>query len=115
MTSTTNLNMTLPTIGADLDNWGTELNANLGIIDTFATLPTRQVLTSGTNATYTTPANCRQLRIRMVGGGGGGGSYNNGSGGDGGDTIFNSIHAAGGKGGGGGISGSPIPGASGAG
>src|SRR5689334_4383917 len=106
MTSTPNLNMTLPTVGADLDNWGNELNANLGIIDRFATLPTRQVLTSGTNATYTTPANCRQLRIRMVGGGGGGGGgYGTAvgiSGSGGGNTIFNSIVAAGGGGGGGG-------------
>lgn len=64
---------------------------------------TRQVLLSGTAATYTTPANCRQIIVRMRGaGGGGGGSGNDGAqtaGGDGGDTLFNSIHAAGGKGG----------------
>lgn len=33
---------------------------------------TKQVFTSGTSATYTTPANCKSIRIRMVGGGGGG-------------------------------------------
>jgi len=36
------------------------------------TLPTRQIFTSGTAATYTAPANVLWLRIRMVGGGGGG-------------------------------------------
>ena len=35
-------------------------------------VPTRQTLTSVTSATYTAPANVRQLRIRMVGGGNGG-------------------------------------------
>lgn len=62
-------------------------------------LPTRQVLTSGTGATYTTPANCRQLRIRAVGGGGGGGSSGANNGSDGGTTSFNSIAATGGSGG----------------
>jgi hypothetical protein len=37
-------------------------------------VPTRQVLTSGSGAAYTTPGGVRQLRIRMVGAGGGGGS-----------------------------------------
>ena len=39
--------------------------------------PTRQTFTSGTAATYTTPANVRWIRIRMVGGGGGGGQGGN--------------------------------------
>ena len=62
---------------------------------------TQQVLTTGTAATYTTPANVRQLKIRMVGGGGGGsaGSGGGGVGGTGGTTTFNSINAAGGTGG----------------
>jgi hypothetical protein len=59
---------------------------------------TRQVLTVGSGATYTTPANVQQLRIRMVGGGGGGGGHD-GAGGNGSDSIFNSIHAGGGAGG----------------
>lgn len=54
------------------------------------TLPTFQKFTSGTSATYTTPANCLWIRIRMVGGGGGGGgggtSGNGGSGG--GNSVF---------------------------
>src|ERR1700761_8120287 len=58
-------------------------------------LTTRQVLTSGSSATYTTPAGARQLRIRMVGGGAGGFSINGGTeGGDGGSASFNSIVAA---------------------
>lgn len=57
--------------------------------------PTRQVLTSGTGATYTTPAGATRLVIRMVGGGaGGGGTAANGS--DGTASSFNSINANGG-------------------
>ena len=61
-------------------------------------VPTFQYLTSGSSATYTTPANCRAIRVEMVGGGGGGASSGS-SGGAGGDTIFNSVHAKGGSGG----------------
>jgi len=43
-------------------------------------VPTRQILTSGAGATYTTPLNARQIRIRMVGGGGGGGGFNSSTG-----------------------------------
>lgn len=43
------------------------------IVNTANTQPTRQVLTSGTGATYTTPANATRINVRMVGGGGGGG------------------------------------------
>jgi len=75
---------------------GDALTFGSGTNSSSLAVSTRQKLTSGTAATYTTPANCRQLRIRMVGGGGGGGSYNNGNGGSGGDSIFNSITAAGG-------------------
>jgi hypothetical protein len=62
-------------------------------------LPTRQVLTSGTGATYTTPAGARQLRIRMVGGGGGGGAETTNTGGGGSATSFGGFQAAGGSGG----------------
>jgi hypothetical protein len=75
---------------------GDALTFGSGTNSSSLAVPTRQKLTSGTAATYTTPANCRQLRIRMVGGGGGGGSFNYGNGGSGGDSIFNSITAAGG-------------------
>src|SRR5258708_3264838 len=67
---------------------------------TVNTLPTRQTFNSGSAATYTTPAGCRQLRIRMIAGGGGGsgsGLSNGGDGTDGANSIFNSINASGGK------------------
>ena len=60
---------------------------------------TRQVFLSGTSATYTTPANCKQLFVRAKGGGAGAlGSSSDGTdtnGGTGGVTTFNSISAAG--------------------
>ena len=60
---------------------------------------TRQVFLSGSSATYTTPAGCTQIWVRMKGGGGGGiGLGGNGTGG--GSTIFNSVYATGGGGGG---------------
>jgi len=34
--TTTNLGMTIPTVGADADSWGGELNTDLGLIDAFA-------------------------------------------------------------------------------
>ena len=64
--------------------------------------PTYQNFTSGTSATYTTPANCKWIKVRMVGGGGGGGGVGattSPSGSSGGNTSFNSIVAAGGAGG----------------
>jgi hypothetical protein len=67
------------------------------------TLPTTQSLTSGTSATYTTPANCLWIEVYMVGGGGGGaGGANSGStivaGSNGGTSTFNSVNAGGGTG-----------------
>lgn len=63
--------------------------------------PTSQVLTSGTGATYTTPANCKRLEIRMIGGGGGGGASGGSptAGSNGTASSFNSIAAAFGAGG----------------
>lgn len=66
------------------------------------TLPTSQTFTSGTNATYTTPANALWLEVWEVGGGGGGGGIGTSgasSGGTGGTTSFNSITVVGGTGG----------------
>jgi hypothetical protein len=65
------------------------------------TAPTRQYLTSGTAATYTTPAGAKTLIVKMIGGGGGGGGSGTSDqdGGAGGTTSFNSIEAAGGSGG----------------
>lgn len=59
--------------------------------------PTTQNLTSGSAATYTTPADVKWIRVRMIGGGGAGGSASPGN--SGGTTTFNSIDAAGGSGG----------------
>ena len=67
-----------------------------------ASAPTFQYLKTGSSATYTTPANCRAIKVEAWGGGGGGGGGFNGAptaGGNGGDTIFNSVHAKGGVGG----------------
>lgn len=65
-----------------------------------ATSPfTRQIKTSGTAATYTTPAGCVKILVKMIGGGGGGGATITNNGGTGGTTIFNAIEAAGGSGG----------------
>jgi hypothetical protein len=62
---------------------------------------TVQRLTSGTGATYTTPANCKWIEVEIqAGGGGGGGSGTTpGNGGTGGTSTFNSISAVGGGGG----------------
>ncbi|MCG3177409.1 MAG: hypothetical protein MOGMAGMI_02383 [Candidatus Omnitrophica bacterium] len=65
---------------------------------TTVAVPTVTKLTSG-SGTYNTPANARQLIVRMVGGGGGGGgggTTGSGYGGVGGDTSFNSVVAKGG-------------------
>lgn len=65
-----------------------------------STLSTQQKFTSGSSATYTTPANCKQIRVRMKGGGGGGGGSGSASqtgGGTGGTTSFNGITALGGS------------------
>lgn len=70
-----------------------------------ATIPfgtrTRQAFTSGTSATYTTPANVKYIIVRMVGGGGGGagGGTTAGAGGNGTDTTFSTLTAGKGSGG----------------
>jgi len=80
----------------DLTNTRWEL---LNPVVTSPARPTRQYLTSGTSATYTTPANCKKIRVTIIGGGGGGAAQFTNNGADGGDTTFNSIVAKGGKGG----------------
>jgi hypothetical protein len=80
------------------DQWLTDYTA----VNQSITAPTVQVLTSGSAATYTTPAGVKRLRIRMVGGGGGGGGVGTSTGpdgDDGGDTSFDDVVAAGGEGG----------------
>jgi len=63
------------------------------------TEPTRQVFTSGSSATYTTPAGARQLAIRMCGGGGAGGTTS-AIGVAGNTTTFGTFTAVGGGAGG---------------
>ena len=86
----------------------TPTNSNLGqlklaidalILAGSATKPTYQYLKTGTSATYTRPANCKGILVRMVGGGGGGGDTGGTAAGAGGDTSFNGIVAKGGVGG----------------
>lgn len=63
------------------------------------TQPTRQVLTSGTAATYTTPTGCTRINVRMIGGGSGGNGSGTGSPGlgtAGGNTTFSTLTASGG-------------------
>lgn len=69
---------------------------------------TVQKFTSGTAATYTTPAGVVYLKIRVIGGGGGGGGVGattGPTGGTGGTTTFNAITAIGGIGG---MGGTPV-------
>lgn len=60
---------------------------------------TAQWLTSGTAATYNTPANCKTLIAIVMGDGGGGGAANNNNGSAGSSSIFDGIQANGGSGG----------------
>ena len=68
------------------------------------TVPTIQKFTSG-SGTYTTPSNCRWIRVRLVGGGGGGsgGGTSAGVGSNGGDTTFGSSLLSGSAGAGAGV------------
>lgn len=77
----------------------TDGGANTTVTIAAGSAPTKQYLTSGTSATYTTPANARSLHIQMIGGGGGGGAATTNGGSTGGTTTFNSINATGGTGG----------------
>lgn len=59
--------------------------------------PTRTVLTSGSGATYTTPAGATRINVRMVGGGAGGGGATANNGVIGGNTTFGTLTAGGGS------------------
>lgn len=77
---------------------GTGLSLSGGSL-TAAGVFTRQVFTTG-SGTYTTPANCRVINIRMLGGGGGGAASNTNSGNNGNNTTFSTLTAGGGSAGG---------------
>jgi hypothetical protein len=61
---------------------------------------TIQVLSAGTAATYTTPANCKTILAIEIGGGGGGGGTGGGGSAAGTATTFDGVDAAPGQGGG---------------
>lgn len=69
--------------------------------------PTRQVFTSGSGATYTTPAGATRINVRVVGGGagGGGGGTGPGNGTAGNASSFSTLSANGGAFGSGGAGG----------
>lgn len=78
---------------------------------------TKQVFTSG-SGTYTTPANCTAIRVRILAGGAGGGGTGGTlgpTGATGGTTSFGSVTVIGGTGGAGNTTGSAIVGQGGAG
>jgi hypothetical protein len=80
------------TVVAGLPAWATRTSSQLTV----------QRFISGTSATYTTPAGCVQIRVKMIGAGGGGGPNGTSgtvAGGKGGDTSFAGNTAAGGNGG----------------
>ena len=71
------------------------------VVNVANTQPTRQVLISGTAATYTTPAGATRISVRMVGGGAGGdggGSSGAGAGGGGTSSTFGALTAGAGGG-----------------
>lgn len=80
-----------------------------GLPNGSTTGPTTQSLTSGTAATYTTPAGAKWLWIRMIGAGGGSGG-GGGAAAPGGATTFNGVTVAGGGGSGSIASGNGSPG-----
>lgn len=76
------------------------LGGTLGLPSVFSQAnTTRQVLISGSGATYNTPVGTTRITVEMVGGAGGGGAVATNSGAAGTATIFNSIEAAPGAGG----------------
>ena len=85
---------TTPGTGAFTTATGTSFNGS-----TLA-VPTEQIFDSGSSATYTTPANVRQIKVRMVGGGAGGSgsgaSADGTTGAAGGTTTFKDVTALGG-------------------
>lgn len=80
-------------LGAGLAFSGSTLAAN-------AKVPTYQTFLSGTSLTYTTPAGCTLIKVKMVAGGGGGGAESVNAGADGTNSSFGTWTTAHGLGGG---------------
>lgn len=99
--ATASWTLTLPTTAGSAN--GFLKGDGSGNLSWVSTMPTVTVLTTGTGATYTTPANVLWIRVRMVGGGGGsagtGTAFNGGNGVAGGNTTFSTLTANGGAGG----------------
>lgn len=104
-TRTGNTTVFATSTGSFTTNNCIKVDANGNLVDAGAACggssnaSTKQYLTSGSGATYTTPANARSLHIVMIGGGGGGGAATTNAGATGGTTTFNSVNANGGGGG----------------
>ncbi len=86
------------TLANGIDNSGQQIQLTAAR----RTLPTFQTLTSGTGATYTTPANVLWIEVFAIGGAGGGGgggtsALAGGDGGAGGTSAFDSNTAVGGS------------------
>jgi hypothetical protein len=82
---------------ADATQVMADLNQIINCINNLNSSPPQvTVLTSGTNATYTTPANAKYLTVEMVGGGGGGGGSGTSPGAAtaGGNTCWNTSGTA---------------------
>ena len=61
------------TSGLFLKSNGTGSAPSWAAANTGLTAPTKQILTSGTSSTYTTPAGANLIKVTVIGGGGGGG------------------------------------------
>jgi hypothetical protein len=65
----------------------------------FTPTQTRQIFTSGTALTYTTPAGVTRINVRLIGGGGGGAAAASNNGTTGNNTTFSTLTGGGGGGG----------------
>lgn len=88
----TNTGVTQVVAGTGLDGGTINTTGTVSLSAARRTLPTSTRLTSGTNLTYTTPANALWIEITMIGSGGGGNGVGGGGGGT--DTCWNTSGTA---------------------
>ena len=87
-----NSTLNLTTLGAySVVGNSTGSSGQAARVQTSAYVPSLQAFTSGSSATYTTPAGCTWIRVRIWGGGAGGGSGNVGGTGGGSGAYCESI------------------------